>query len=90
MKPSFKRTINWNEYQAKITIQVANPYLDYLTDPSFQGVHGFFVLSLENTRDRTVNNKYFLPSEEIKDYNVMINGKNFFRLTSKKQSKNIW
>ena len=78
LKPGFKRTINWNEYQAKVTIQVANPYLDYLTDPSFQGVYGFFVLSLENTTDRTVHNKYFLPSVEIKDCNVMINGKNFF------------
>ena len=73
MKPSFKRTINWNEYQA-------NPYLDYLTDPSFQGVYGFFVLSLENTRDRTVHDKYFLPSVEIKDYNVMVNGINFFSI----------
>ena len=76
MKPSFKRTINWNEYQAK----VANPYLDYLTDPSFQGVYRFFVLSLENTRDRTVHDKYFLPSVEIKDYNIMVNRKNFFSI----------
>ena len=78
MKPGFKRTINWNEYQQKVTIQVANPYLDYLTDPGFHGVYGFFVLSLENTTDRTVHNKYFLASVEIKDYNVIINGKNFF------------
>ena len=78
MKPGFKRTINWNEYQQKVTIQVANPYLDYLTDPGFHGVYGFFVLSLENTTDRTVHSKYFLPSVEIKDYNVMINGKKLF------------
>ena len=31
----FKRKINWNKYQSKVTIQAPNPYLDYLTDPSF-------------------------------------------------------
>ena len=35
LKSSFKRTINWNKYQSKVSIQVSNPYLDYLTDPSF-------------------------------------------------------
>ena len=31
----FKRKINWNKYQSKVTIQAPNPYLDYLNDPSF-------------------------------------------------------
>ena len=44
MKSSFKRTINWNKYQSKVTIQATNPYLDYLIVPSFQGVNRRFVL----------------------------------------------
>ena len=28
LKSGFKRTINWNKYQSKITIQQQNPYLD--------------------------------------------------------------
>ena len=32
----------------------------------------------ENKKDRTVHTKYYLPTVEIKDYNVMINGRNFF------------
>ena len=51
-----------------------NPYLDYLTDPGFQKVNRLFVLSFENSKDRTVHTKYYLPNVEIKDYNVMIDG----------------
>ena len=55
-----------------------NPYLDFLIDPIFQGVNRLFVLSFENKVDRTVQTKYFLPNVEIKDYNVMIDGRKFF------------
>ena len=36
LKVGFTRTINWNKYQAKVLIQVSNPYLDYLIDPVFR------------------------------------------------------
>ena len=32
----------------------------------------------ENTIDRTVHTKYHLPTGEIKEYNVIIDGQNFF------------
>ena len=75
LKSGFKRTINWNKYQS---IVASNPYLDYLIDPSFQEVNRFFVLSFENSTDRTVHTKYYLPTAEMKNYNVMIGGQNFF------------
>ena len=78
LKSGFKRTINWNNYQSRVTIQEPNPYLDFLIDPSFQGVNRLFVLSFENKDDRTVHTKYYLPAAEIKDYNVMIDGQNLF------------
>ena len=62
LKPSFKRTINWKKDQSTVIIQAPNPYLDYLTDPKFQGLNRFFVLLFENTRDRAVHTKYYLPS----------------------------
>ena len=37
LKLGFKRTINWNKYQSKVSIQAPNSYLDHLIDPSFQG-----------------------------------------------------
>ena len=38
----------------------------------------FFVLSFEDNTVRAAHTEYFLLKVEIKDYNVMINGKNFF------------
>ena len=37
-----------------------------------------FYLLFQNTTDRTINIKYYLLTIEIKDYNVMISGQNFF------------
>ena len=71
LKSGFKRTINWNKYQSKVTIQAPNPYLDYLIDLSFQGVNRLFVLSFEDNTDRTVHRKYFIQTVEIKDYSAM-------------------
>ena len=39
LKSGFKRTINWNKYQSRVSMQAPNPYLNYLIDPSFQGVN---------------------------------------------------
>ena len=47
LKSCFKRTFNWNKYQSKITVQEQNRYLDYLIDPSFQGINRLFILSFE-------------------------------------------
>ena len=76
MKSGFKRTTNWNKYQSKITIQERNRYLDYLIDPSFQGLNRRFVLSFENNTGRKSYEEYYLLRVEIKDYNVMIDGRN--------------
>ena len=78
LKLGFKRTINWNKYQRKLSSERRNQYLDFLIDPSFQGLNRLFVLSFENEEDRKVHIGYYLPKVEIKDYNVMIDGKNFF------------
>ena len=49
-----------------------------IINPIFKGVKILIVSSLENKDDRTVSTKYYLPTVEIKDYNVMIDGQNFF------------
>ena len=51
LKSGFKKTINLDKYQSKVTIQAPNSYLDYLIDPSFQGVNRLFVFLFENTTD---------------------------------------
>ena len=55
-----------------------NQYLDSLIYPSFQGVNKLLVLLFENEGDRIVHTGYYLRKIEIKDYNVMIDEKNFF------------
>ena len=77
LKFGFKRTINWNKYQLTVVIQNKKPHLDFEFDPSFQGVSRRFVLLLENNDDRKTNTKYFLPKAKIKDYNVIVNGRDF-------------
>ena len=59
-----------------------NETLNHLIGPSFQGVNRFFVLAFEhdNNNDWRISNKrYHLPNVEIKDYNVMIDGKKLLR-----------
>ena len=78
LKSGFKRTINWNKYESSVKTFAQNRYLNYLINPSFQGVNRLFVLSFENEDDRRSHSTYYLPKVEIKDYNVMIDGKNLF------------
>ena len=78
LKADFKRTISWNKYLSKPELLARNQNLNYLIEPSFQGVNRLFVLAFENDDQRTSNKRYYIPNVEIKDYNVMIDGKNFF------------
>ena len=78
LKLSFKRTINWNKYQANVSTERVNQYLDYLIDPSFQGMKRLCVLLFENKAQRTSDKRYYIPTREIKNYNVMVDGQKFF------------
>ena len=78
LKSGFKRVINWNKYLSKPELLGQNPNLNHLVEPSFQGINRLFVLAFENDADRTSDEEYYLPTVEIKDYNIVINGENFF------------
>ena len=47
LKSGFKRTINWNKYQSKISIERPSAYVDYLIHSSFQGVNRLFLYHLK-------------------------------------------
>ena len=87
LESGFKRTIEQNKYQPKVSLEAPNPNLGFLIDPSFQGVNRLFDLSFENKDDRTVRTKYYFPTVDIKDYNVMIDRKNFFHQPVKNNSR---
>ena len=78
LKSGFKRVINWNKYLSKPELLAQNPNLNHLVEPSFQGVNRLFVLAFENDDYRSSTRRYNLPTVEIKDYNIVINGENFF------------
>ena len=78
LKSGFKRVINWNKHFSKPELLAQNPNLNHLVEPSFQGINRLFVLAFENDNDRTSDDEYYLPTVEIKDYNIVINGENFF------------
>ena len=78
LKSGFKITINWNKYQTKVSTERGNQYLDFLTDPGFQGVNRFTVLPFENEAQRTSYKRYQLPTREIKSYSVLIDGQKSF------------
>ena len=70
--------MNWNKYLSKPELLPQNPNLNYLIEPSFQGVNRLFVLAFENDYQIVCNKGYYLPDVKIKDYNIMIDGKIFF------------
>ena len=67
LKSGFKKTISWNKYESSIKTFAQNRYLNYLINPSFQGVNRLLVLSFENENDRTSQTTYYLPKVEIKE-----------------------
>ena len=77
LKSGFKRRINRNKYEPKLTVEQQHRYSDFLINPSFQGVNILFVLSFENNDGRTSYARYY-PLVEIKNYNVRSYGRSFF------------
>ena len=88
LSKGFERTVIWNEYKSKIeTVNVTandNNFKRTTLDTSFQGVSRLLVASYEtgdirrNTNHEHSRRRYYLPRAEIKDYNVLINGRNFY------------
>ena len=95
LKSGFKRTMKWNKYRSKMTIQPQNNNLNYLIDPTFTNVNRLFVLSFQRivgenntTKDhRGSFSHYYVPHVKIKDFNVLFNGKSFFDLSVKNEEE---
>ena len=78
LKSGFKKTISWNKYLSKPALLAKKQNLNHLIEPSFQGGKRLFVLAFEDDAYRTSNKRYYIPNVKIKDYNLMIDGKNLF------------
>ena len=87
LKTGFKRTIKWNKYRSEMSNQTKTNNLNCLIDPAFSKVNRLFVLSFENGDDRTSFSKYDTPSIDIKDFNVLIDGKSFIDVPIKNKEE---
>ena len=79
----FQRSIYWNEYKTKEINEDAdaNVFKYINLDPSFQGVNRLFVMAYNRANGQPTRNgqqKYYLPRIDLKKYNVIIDGKNFY------------
>ena len=82
----FKRPDYWNKYQTKIESRNLdnNNLRKFPLDAAFQGVKRLFVPAFNNTEnnanrvEKTSHTKHFFPRINITNYNVLINGRNFY------------
>ena len=78
----FKRSIYWNEYKVNSKINYAeNECIRERLDTSIQGVNRLFVFPYMRGDNFTTENsysKYLLPRLKIDNYNIEIDGRNFY------------
>ena len=72
---------------SEMTNQTKNNNSNYLIDPTFIKVNRLLVLLFENENDRTSFSKYYVPNVQIKDFNVLIDGKRFFDMPIKNEEE---
>ena len=81
---SFQRSIYWNEYKTKEQEEagIANATKYINLHPSFQGVNRLFLMAYsradDNQATRNGQRKYYLPRLDLKKYNFIIDGRNFY------------
>ena len=84
LSEGFKRPVYWNKYKIiPNKTYDENDNIRELLDSSYQGVKRLFVLAYNNTAgDNQVSvdsfKKYFLPRVKIENYNIEIDGRNFY------------
>ena len=88
LSKGFEITVVWNEYKSKrerVSIpQNDNMFKRTTLDVSFQGVSKLFAAAYEtdnierNANTEESRRRYYLSRAEIKDYNVLIDGRNFY------------
>ena len=90
LKSGFKRTIQWNKYRSQMTIQPQNNNANYLIDSTFTNANRLFVLSFSKNvlgDKRNSFSRYYVRKVKINDFNVLIDGKNFFDLPVKNEEE---
>ena len=79
----FQRSIYWNEYKTKeLTADAGANVFKYISlDSSFQCVNRLFLMAYSRVAGQPTRNgqqKYYLPRIDLKKYNVITDGRNFY------------
>ena len=77
----FERSVYWNEYKIKSENKNTANEFRYFLESNFVGVNRLFILVYPNRNDyvkRFKGKRNYLPEGIIKNYNVIIDGKNFY------------
>ena len=72
LKTGINIDFQWPRFRTQIINQPATNNLHFLIDPTFNNVNRLFVLAFPNKKDRSSFSKYYTPTIEIKEYNVLI------------------
>ena len=90
LSEGFKRSVYWNEYKVipnkivEVAVNNQEKYIRELLDSSWRGVKRLYGLAYDNTNidNNQVSvdsyEKYFLSRVKIENYNIEIDGKNFY------------
>ena len=90
LNEGFQKFSYWNEYKSKVETKNLgnNNVTRFPIDAFFQGVSKLYVLAYDNTTvdnndgfnrvKRNSQRKYFLPRVDITNYDVLIDGRNFY------------
>ena len=74
-------------YRTQVINQPATNNLNFLIDPTVNNVNRLFILAFPNEEDRSSFSKYYTPTAEIKDYNVLIDLQPFYDLPIKNKEQ---
>ena len=88
LKTGITIDFKWSKCRSQVINQTATNNLNFLTDPTFNNVNRLFVLAVPNEEDRRSFSKYYIPTVEIKDYNVVIDGEPFYEIQIKNKEEN--
>ena len=87
LKTGISIDFTWSKYRSQMINQTATNNLNFLIDSTFNNINRLFVLAFPNEEDRRSFSKYYTPTVEIKDYNVIMDGEPFYEIPIKNKEE---
>ena len=87
LKTGISIDFKWSKYRSQMINQTPKNNLNFLIDPTLNNVNRLFVLAFPNEEDRRSFSKYYTPTVEIKDYNVIIDREPLYEIPIKNKEE---